>query len=57
MPQMLSQQDLVLMHHAWVASRPAKWSLGCAGRLARAYLDGYNCTDETELQQLCGGQL
>jgi hypothetical protein len=31
--------------------------LEAAGRLARAYLDGYNCDDDTELQLLCGAQL
>ena len=43
--------------HFWLASQLTERPLGCAGRLARAYLAGYDCSDESELQQLCGGQL
>lgn len=31
--------------------------LGEAGRLARAWTDGYGCCDESELFQLTGGRL
>ena len=38
--------------HFWDASQLAERLLGCAGRLARAFFDGYNCADVCELQQL-----
>lgn len=32
--------------------------VGCrVGRLGQAYLDGYNCNNEEELQRVCGVRL